>query len=200
MKAVSTTMGRALLCSTLLALGACVGGGAPPPPDPTPMERDTYTIGVTDRLRVTVWKNPELAVEAPVRADGKISVPLLDDIQAEGLTPEELKAVLTESFSEFINNPNVTVLVVEMNSNSASVMGGVMRSGLVPLNRDMRVLDAIAAMGGFSTWAKKNQVRILRRTPQGIVEYRFNYGAYLAGKAPQSNLVLRPGDTIVVPD
>jgi polysaccharide export outer membrane protein len=189
-----------VVCAAVI--GLAIGCSVPPPiPEPGGAgEREPYVIGVTDALKVTVWKNPELGGTVVVRTDGMISVPLLDDIQAEGLTPEELKEVITESLSEFVTSPDVTVVVVGMNSNSVSVMGGVARSGELPLQKETRVLQAIARMGGFSTWAKKDKVRILRPTQQGLVEYRFDYGAYLAGKAPGTNLVLRPGDTIVVPD
>lgn len=201
MKARSTQLPiAAALLGGLLALGGCARPGAEHPPEPAPGLRDTYVIGIPDLLRVSVWKNPELTVDVPVRSDGKISVPLLDDVQAEGLTAEELKEVITERLSEYIVSPDVTVMVVGMNSNTVSVMGGVMRTGLIPLQRQTRVLEAIARSGGFSTWAKKGQVRILRQAPEGLVEYRFDYGAYLAGKAPDSNIVLQPGDTIVVPD
>jgi polysaccharide export outer membrane protein len=189
--------------ASLLALGfAC----AKPPPAPVPPEsavgeRSPYVIGVTDRISVTVWKNQELSINVPVRSDGMISVPLVDDVQAEGLTPEELKEVLTEALSEYISAPDVTVVVTEMNSNVVSIIGGgTGRSGVLPLRRETRVLEAIAAMGGFTVWAKRNKVRILRPTPEAMLEYRFNYGAFLKGKAPDSNIVLKAGDTIVVPD
>jgi polysaccharide export outer membrane protein len=176
---------------------------APPPlPEEPPSvgQREAYVIGVTDQLQISVWKNPELTSRVVVRSDGKISVPLLDDVQAEGLTAQELKEVLTDKLSQYIENPDVTVIVQGMNSNTVSVMGGVARNGEIPLQKETRVLQAIARAGGFSVWAKKDQVKILRPTPQGLVEYRFDYSAYLAGKAPDSNIVLRPGDTIVVPD
>lgn len=171
-----------------------------PPIEPGIGERKTYVIGVTDVLKIAVWKNPEVGGSVVVRTDGMISVPLLDDLQAEGLTPEELREVITEALSEYITNPDVTVVVTGMNSNTISIMGGVMRSGTLPLQRQMRVLQAIARAGGFSVWAKKDKVRVLRPTPSGLVEYRFDYDAYLSGKAPGTNLVLRAGDTIVVPD
>ncbi len=185
--------------ASLTAL-ACTGiGPVPPPAESSP--DDTYVIGVTDSLLINVWKNPELSLTVPVRSDGKISIPLLDDVQAAGLTPEELKEVISESLAEFVSAPDVTVVVMGMNSRTVAVIGGVARSGsVVPLQRDMRVLEAIATLGGFSTWAKRDRVRVLRRRPEGLVEYRFNYGAYLAGKAPDSNFLLEPGDTIVVPD
>lgn len=179
---------------------ACVAPPPMPAEPPTVGERATYVIGVTDQLAITVWKNPEISSQVVVRSDGMVSVPLLDDVQAEGLTAEELKEVITEALSEYISNPDVTVVVMGMNSNTVSIMGGVARSGELPLRKETRVLQAIARSGGFSTWAKKNRVKILRPTGEGLVEYRFDYGAYLAGKAPGTNIVLRAGDTIVVPD
>jgi polysaccharide export outer membrane protein len=197
--------GRLLRASIVVALAAvlfaCAQKGAPHPPEAVPGERKPYVIGVTDVLSIVVWKSPELSVQVPVRPDGAISVPLLDDVQAEGLTPEELKEVITDSLAEYIATPDVTVMVVQMNSNTVSMIGGGLpRSGLLPLVREMRVLEAIAQMGGFSPFAKKNQIRILRKADGGLVEYRFNYGAYLAGKAPNSNLVLMSGDTVIVED
>jgi polysaccharide export outer membrane protein len=195
-------MGVGALVALQGLLLACAGDPPPPPPLETVAgERTPYVIGVTDVIRIGVWGNEQLDVAVPVRPDGMISIPLLDDVQAEGLTPLELKEVITESLSEYVMNPDVTVLVIEMNSNVVSLIGGGLpRSGVIPLKREMRVLEAIATMGGFTIWAKKNKVKILRKTPDGLVEYRFNYGAYMAGKAPDSNIVLMSGDTIVVED
>jgi polysaccharide export outer membrane protein len=128
-------------------------------------------------------------------------VPLVDDVQAEGLTPEELKEVLTEALAEFVTAPDVTVVVQETNSHTVTVVGGVARSGQIALTRQMRVVEAIATMGGFSAFAKKDRIKIIREQPSGgTIEYGFNYGAYSAGKAPDSNLLLRPGDTVIVPE
>ena len=174
---------------------------SPPPSDPDPETREEYRIGVTDVLSISVWRNPELQVEIPVRPDGKISVPLLDDVQAEGLTPQELKEVLTRELSEYITAPDVTVMVLQMNSRFVSVIGGVPQNTRVPLTRDLRVLEAIAMVGGFNTFADKSDVRIVRRNPDGSEsEYRFDYDAYIKGKAPGTNIVLRNGDTIIVPE
>ncbi len=178
----------------------CAGAGAPPPPEPEAGEREAYVIGIPDLLRIVVWQNPELSIEVPVRRDGKISVPLVDDVQAEGLSPEELKEVLTEALAEFVTAPEVTVIVQQINSHVVTVVGGVARSGQIPLVRQMRVLEAIATMGGFSVWAKKNQVKIIRQNGNETIEYVFNYGAFSSGKAPASNLLLQPGDTVVVPE
>lgn len=164
------------------------------------MDLDEYVIGPSDTLTIHVWKNPELTGGVLVRNDGKISIPLLDDVQAAGLTPMELKEVLTESLREFVTNPDITVTVSAMNSHQVFLLGEVARKGPLPLTRDLRVLDALASAGGFSVFADKNDIRILRRTPQGIVEYRFDYDAYLAGDAPETNLRLQRGDTIVVPE
>lgn len=191
-----------LLGLLVVALGSgCSGRGAPPPPEDVPGERDEYVIGIPDVLKIVVWRNPELSVEVPVRRDGKISVPLVDDVQAEGLTPEELKEVLTEALAEFVTAPDVTVVVQETNSHTVTVVGGVARSGQIALTRQMRVVEAIATMGGFNAFAKKDRIKIIRELPDGqTVEYGFNYGAYSAGKAMESNLLLRPGDTIIVPE
>jgi len=174
---------------------------SPPPIDPDPMERSGYVVGVEDVLQISVWKNEELSVVVPVRPDGKISVPLVDDVQAEGLEAMEIKEVLTRELSEFITAPDVTVVVVEMNSRYVNVIGAVPRSGQIPIVKDLRVLEAIATMGGFALFADTRDVRIVRRQPDGSeVEYRFDYDAYIKGRAPGTNIVLRSGDTIIVPE
>jgi polysaccharide export outer membrane protein len=174
---------------------------SPPPIDPDPMERSSYVVGVEDVLQISVWKNEELSVVVPVRSDGKISVPLVDDVQAEGLEAMEIKEVLTRELSEFITAPDVTVVVVEMNSRYVNVIGAVPRSGQIPIVKDLRVLEAIATMGGFALFADTRDVRIVRRQPDGSeVEYRFDYDAYIKGRAPGTNIVLRSGDTVIVPE
>ena len=174
---------------------------SPPPIDPDPMNRSSYVVGVEDVLQISVWKNEELSVVVPVRPDGKISVPLVDDVQAEGLEAMEIKEVLTRELSEFITAPDVTVIVVEMNSRYVTVIGAVPRSGQIPIVKDLRVLEAIATMGGFALFADTRDVRIVRRQPDGSeVEYRFDYDAYIKGRAPGTNIVLRSGDTVIVPE
>jgi polysaccharide export outer membrane protein len=192
----------ALLCLLLGPLWGCQTRAlSPPPPDPVPMERPDYVVGVQDVLQISVWKNEELNVRVPVRSDGKISVPLVDDIQAEGLTALEIKEVLTKALSEYIAAPDVTVVVLEMNSRYVNVIGAVPRSGQIPLTKDLRVLEAIATVGGFALFANTSDVRIVRRQPDGSeVEYRFDYKAYIKGRAPGTNIVLKSGDTIIVPE
>jgi len=193
--------GAFLTLALLLGAGCAGRAPAPPPLDPTPTDRETYTIGVTDVLKISVWKNEELSVDVQVRADGMISVPLIDDVRAEGLTPQELKEVITRELSEYVTAPDVTVLVQQMNSRFVSVLGEVRSPNRVPLTRDLRVLEAIALVGGFTTFADKNDVRIVRRDLDGNeTEYRFDYDAYVRGRAPGSNIVLQSGDVIIVPD
>ena len=188
--------------AALAALAGCRTGGAPavPPPQEAggPSE---YVIGVGDVLNVTVWQNERLTAQGvPVRSDGKISIPLLDDVQAAGLTPRELKEVITQALTEYVVDPDVTVTVVQPNSQRVFVMGAVARPGPVALFTRMRVLDALSAAGGFTTFADRDDIRVLRREDGGVREYRFDYDAFVSGKAPESNFVLAPGDTIIVPD
>lgn len=192
----------ALAFLLMMALWGCQSRNLSPPPlDPDPMERSGYLVGVEDVLQISVWKNEELSVVVPVRSDGKISVPLVDDVQAEGLQAMEIKEVLTRELSEFITAPDVTVVVLEMNSKYVNVIGAVPRSGQIPLVKDLRVLEAIATMGGFALFANTGDVRIVRRQPDGgEVEFQFDYDAYIKGRAPGTNIVLRSGDTIIVPE
>lgn len=190
----------AMATFVLWGAAGCAGVGAPMPPEPEAGTREPYIIGIPDQLKIVVWRNPELSVEVPVRRDGKISVPLVDDVQAEGLTPHELKEVLTEALAEYVTAPDVTVIVSKTNSHTVTIVGGVARSGQLSLTRQMRVLEAIATMGGFNAFAKKDRVKIIRKVGSESLEYNFSFGAYAAGKAPESNMLLRPGDTIVVPE
>jgi polysaccharide export outer membrane protein len=195
------TRALGLALAACLAVGCAARSPSPPPPDPVPMARETYVIGVMDGLRVTVWKNPELSVDVPVRPDGKISVPLIGDVQAEGLTPEELAEVIARELEEYVNPAQVTVVVREMNSQYVSVMGEVARTARVPLRSELRVLEAITLAGGFGQFANKSNVRVVRRQADGSeVEYRFDYDAYIAGAAPGTNIVLQHGDMVIVPD
>jgi polysaccharide export outer membrane protein len=179
---------------------ACASRAVPPPPEPDLMNLDDYVIGPADQLKIEVWKNTELSATVPVRPDGKISLPLLDDVQSAGLTPLELKEVLTQALREFVEDPDVTVIVSQVASPTVFVLGGVARQGTIQLTHNLRVLDAISVSGGFTQFADRGDIRVLRRTPSGLVEHRFDYDAYLDGEAPESNFLLERGDTIVVPD
>jgi polysaccharide export outer membrane protein len=195
---------RATFAGCLLALVvvACGRPIQPPPPEPTGGEKAPYLIGPSDVLAISVWKNPELSLQqVPVRPDGRISTPLVNDVQAAGLTTEQLKQVLTEKLAEYVTAPEVTVVVMQINSRQVFVLGEVLRPGSVPLVHDTRVLDAISMAGGFGTFADKNGVKIIRRAPNGgVTEYSFSYGDFVMGTNDEANMLLENGDTIVVKD
>jgi polysaccharide export outer membrane protein len=189
-----------LACSVLLASFACAGPLPPPPEFEAAPKEGVYVIGTADRLRIDVWQNDKLSLaEVPVRPDGKITMPLVDDVQAAGLTTDELKAVLAQELAEFIENPTVTVVLLAPLSKRAFVLGEVRTPGAIPLGAEMRVLEAITTAGGFSIYADKSEVRVLRYVDGKELDYRFDYDAYVAGRAPGTNVVLRPGDTVLVP-
>ncbi len=185
-----------------LALACASRPVAPPPPDPDPNQpAEAYVIGVRDLIRISVWQNEEATVDVPVRPDGKVTVPLVGDVVARGQTPEQLKNAITKQLSKSIESPDVTVIVLEMNSRFVSVVGRVMTTSRVPVSEDLRVVEAIALAGGFDEFADRGDIRIVRRQPDGKeVEYHFDYDAYMAGRAPGSNFLLRSGDVIYVSD
>lgn len=195
-------LGQMAMVGTLALACGCLS--APPPSTPQLRvvgEAEEYVIGVPDLLRLTVWQHPDLSGELLVRRDGKVSVALLGDTQAEGLTPQELAEEIRVGLSDFVTKPRVDIAVLEMRSQVASVIGGgVLRSGTVDLERNMRVIDAIASMGGLTPFAKRSRIRVLRNTPEGQVEYPFDYNAFIRGEAPESNIYLKPGDTVIVPE
>jgi polysaccharide export outer membrane protein len=198
MKAVVARIG--LASAVLSALLGCQTPQPPPPEFEAAPKQGVYIIGPADRLRIDVWQNDKLSLaDVPVRPDGKITVPLVDDVEAAGLTPDELKVALAEKLSEYVQSPTVTVVVLAPLSKRAYVLGEVRAAGPIPLGTDMSVLDAITAAGGFTAFAKKSQVRVLRRIDGKELDYVFNYDAFVAGRAPGTNVLLRPGDTVLVP-
>jgi polysaccharide export outer membrane protein len=183
--------GRARLSVALLGLVMACAAPAPPSPEFEARPKEgAYVIGVADRIHVGVWQNQGLTLDGvPVRPDGKITMPLIDDVQAAGLTTDELKAVITEELREFVADPVVTVAVLAPNSQRAFVLGEVRSSGPITLSLETRILDAITSAGGFSTFYVDGRE----------LEYRFDYDAYVDGDAPGTNVLLRPGDTVLVP-
>jgi polysaccharide export outer membrane protein len=159
----------------------------------------TYVIGPEDGLDISVWKEPDVSRAVPVRPDGKISLPLLNDIQAAGLTPMQLQAVVTEGLKKFFTEPQVTVIVTQINSRRIYVMGEVARPGAFPMLPNMTVLQALSTAGGFSQYAKLSGIYLLRTEGDHQVTYPFNYKVVIRGRRPEQNIILKPGDTIVVP-
>lgn len=169
-------------------------------PAPTPATTDaSYIIGPEDVLNIDVWKEQEISRSVPVRPDGKISLPLLNDVQAAGLTPMQLQASLHDALKKFISDPQVTVIVTQVNSRRIFVLGEVPRPGAFPMLPHMTVLQAISTAGGFSQFAKEKGVYVLRTENGRQVTIPFNYKEVVRGKRPDQNIELKPGDTIVVP-
>jgi polysaccharide export outer membrane protein len=158
-----------------------------------------FKIGPQDVLRIDVWKETEISRTVPVRPDGKITLPLLNDVQAAGLTPMQLAGVIAEGLKKFINNPQVTVSVSEINSRRVYVTGEVTRAGALPLLPNMTVLQALSSSGGFTQFARPKNIYILRVEDGKQVKHPFNYKEALDGKKSEQNIMLLPGDIIVVP-
>lgn len=158
-----------------------------------------YVIGPQDVVDISVWKEPDLSRNVPVRPDGKISLPLLNDVQASGLTATQLAAEITEGLKKFETNPQVTVIVTSMKSQRFYVLGESSRPGAFDLSPNMTVLDALSTAGGFTQFAKKTKIYVLRKEGDKLVRYPFNYKDVLVGKHMEQNILLKNGDTIVVP-
>jgi polysaccharide biosynthesis/export protein len=193
----------------LVAIGFVFGGllawsqdGAAPkaaaPPAPVSQASASYVIGPADTLFVSVWKEPDLTNTLPVRADGMISMPLLNDVQASGLTPMQLGASITDKLKKFVSDPHVTVVVTQMNSQRVYLTGEVSHSGATPLLPDMTVLQALAG-AGFTQFANTKGIYVLRVEGGTQKRYPVNYKKLVKGEAPEQNIPLKPGDTIVVP-
>lgn len=158
-----------------------------------------YKIGPQDVLIIDVWKEEGLTRTVPVRPDGKITLPLLNDIQAVGLTPMQLAGVISEQLKKFITNPQVTVSVSEINSRRVYVTGEVLKAGAYALLPHMTVLQALSSSGGFTQFAKVKSIYVLRTDHGKQAKVPFNYKEAVNGKNPEQNIELLPGDVIVVP-
>jgi polysaccharide biosynthesis/export protein len=163
-----------------------------------PVDAD-YKIGPQDVLRIDVWKEPDISRVIPVRPDGKISLPLLNDVQASGLTAMELAASLRESLLKYLTNPQVTVTVNEINSRRVYITGEVIHPGTSPLLPNMTVLQALSSAGGFTQFAKLKSIYVLRTESGKQVKHPFNYKEVVKGNLAEQNISLLPGDVIVVP-
>lgn len=176
---------------------------ATPPANVVDPTKD-YVIGPGDVLSITVFNEPEVTgvggLKVPVRPDGMITVPLVGEVDAGGLTPDRLQSAITQKLSEYVKQPSVTVVVEEMNSRQFNVLGKVQHPGSFPLSKPTRVLDALAQAGGFTEFAKANKVYVLRRDPSGsTTRLAFNYKRVSQGDDDQENIQLQAGDTVIVP-
>jgi len=167
--------------------------------DQTPSADPTYKIGPQDMLRIDVWKEPDISRTIPVRPDGKISLPLLNDVQAAGRTATELGETIREGLTKYITNPQVTVSVTEINSRRVYCTGEVLKPGALNLLPNMTALQAISSCGGFTQFARIKGIYILRVESGKQVKHPFNYKDVVKGKRPEDDIQLQPGDVIVVP-
>jgi polysaccharide export outer membrane protein len=161
---------------------------------------NAYAIGIGDVLELSVWKNPELSTTVPVRPDGRISVPLLGDVQAAGMTPLALRQTLTEGFKEYVTAPGVSVVVKEIHSRKIFVTGEVETPGAYDLQPRTKLMQALALAGGLTPYAKQKVV-VLRDGRDGKTDRRIeiDLGGIISGKRTEDNLLLLPGDTLIVP-
>ena len=166
---------------------------------PTPLDLATaYQIGPEDVLEISVWKNPELSRTVPVRPDGKVSLPLVNDIQAAGLTPIDLRDQVTAKLSEYIPAPEVSVIVREVHSRKVTVAGAVKLPGRYELKSTMTVLEVIALAQGLTDFASRDRIVILRQNGQKTERIPFNYRK-INDASQQDNFLIRPGDIVFVP-
>ncbi len=160
---------------------------------------ESFVIGPEDVLQISVWKESELSGQLPVRSDGKISLALLNDVQAAGLTPMQLADSIAEKLKKYISDPQVSVVLRQINSRKYYLLGEVKKPGVFPLSSEMTVLQALSVAGGFNDFAGLTKIYVLRQENGKPVKYPFNYKQVLKGEATEQNQLLKPNDTIVVP-
>jgi len=161
---------------------------------------EEFVIGPGDILGVSVWKESEISKVVPVRSDGRISLPLIGELQASGQTPRQLEAEVTKRLREYVADPAVTVVVQEIHSQKVNVLGMVSHPGSFPLVKPMTVVDAIAAAGGFRDFAKQKDLYVLHKDAGGKqARVPVNYRDVIKGVHPEQNIELQSGDTVVVP-
>jgi polysaccharide export outer membrane protein len=186
--AMATVLGFLVLIFSTIA-GAAEKGSA---------QDEDYQIGKSDVLEINVWKEEDLTRNVRVRKDGRITMPLLDDIRAAGRTPVQLKEIIQEGLEEYIDSPTVTVIVQSQESKRYYIIGEVARTGEYPLIKDLSVVQAITNAGGFTEWADKDDILLLRRFSWGEKRIEVDYDAIVSGKEPKQNVQLQADDTIVV--
>ena len=180
------------------AVTAALCGLAPVAATAAPPASEEYRLASGDKLRIEVYKDAQMSQSVQIRPDGKITLPLLGDLDATGRTPIELRDTITKSLKEYVTNPTVTVIVVEATTATAYVMGEVNHPGAVTLTAPLTVMQALALAGGLKDFADAKNIRILRKSLLGTQAITFNYKEAL--KSTRAPVYLQPGDTVVVPD
>jgi len=184
----------------VMAASAIDQPASPVQPLPPKAEGDSFVIGADDVLAVNVWKEPDISRSIPVRSDGKITLPLVGELQAGGQTPRQLEEEIAAKLQNYISEPEVTVMVQEIRSQRFNVLGQVAKPGSYLLSNSARVLDAIALAGGFRDFAKKKSIYVLRQNAEGgQSRLPFNYADVIKGKSLAQNVELKPHDTVIVP-
>ena len=165
-----------------------------------PAQSDTaFIIGPADVLEIIVMKEPDLSKTIPVRPDGKILLPLVNEVQAAGKTPVQLQADLEKAFSKFYEQVTVSVLVKEINSYKFSISGKVKNPGTYKMSADTTLLEAISMAGGFVEFAGTDNIKIFRKGSENSKPIRIKYSKIISGKDPSQNIIIKPGDAIIVP-
>ena len=183
----------------LLFLCSCIMKDLGPPPESGSNIAETFIIGPEDVLKIHVWKQPNISVTVPVRSDGKITVPLIKDIQAAGRTPDSLSLEIATKLKKFIEEPTVTVIVEAINSLKVSVSGNVGSPGVYKISGEISLIEAISLAGGLNELANDEQIRIIRRTQNGAENiYQIDYNAVINGDI-KKNISIYPGDSVIVP-
>ena len=158
-----------------------------------------YLIGAEDLLSIVFWRDKDMSAEVMVRPDGMISLPLLNEVHAAGLTPTQLKDLLVEQSKKYVEDPNVTVVIKAINSRKVFITGEIAKAGPYPLSGPTTILQLISMAGGLRDYAKADKIAIMRTENGKPVSFRFNFQEVLKGKKLQQNILLKPGDTIIVP-
>jgi polysaccharide export outer membrane protein len=178
---------------------AVEGGSAIKAPVAEAALSSDYVIGVDDLLTIRFWADQQMSGDVVVRPDGKISLPLLNDVQAAGYTPQQLADELKKAAAKYITEPAATIMIKEIRSRKVFVLGqGVARPGVVPLNTEMNVLQLLAAAGGLVEYADKGNIVIIRKENGSEKRFKFNFNDVIRGKNVQQNITLQPGDTVLV--
>lgn len=204
-KQLLITIAMVALCFLFIGMfmftdaGAAEAGQEIRVPADAGIQGNDYLIGAGDVLEILVWKEPDISRTVRVRPDGNISLPLVDDIQASQTTLLQLKERITKALAAYVDNPSVYVMLQDNRSKKIYIVGKVGAPGEYVLERDITVLQAIAMARGFTEWANKDEIVIIRTRPEGQVRIKFDYDRVISGKDVQQNVLLEPGDVIIVP-
>jgi polysaccharide export outer membrane protein len=199
-----------LISASLAIIASCASEPNLPPksengqaPGPSVLVK-SYKMAVGDQIQINVWKNPELSLSEPIRPDGKISMPLVGEIMAVGLTPEELAANIEAKLASYVKAPNVTVILTSLQGHAflsrIRVTGSVASNVSMPYNQGMTVLDAILEAGSIDVYANANNTKLHRRTKKGTVSYDVRLKDIMEDGDMRTNIMLMPGDVITVPE